>query len=217
MPTDRLPRRLAQCVGGLAICGLGIALIVQAELGVAPWDVLHQGVSERTGIPIGTVIVIVGFALLLLWIPLRVRPGVGTVLNAVVIGLVVDLALPRLPDTELLVVRVPELAAGIVMFGVGTGLYIGTGLGPGPRDGLMIGLVARGWRIQTSRTVLEVSVLVVGFVLGGSVGLGTAAFAFGIGPLVQFFLPRLRIDDERSRDLVHLTDGAHAGRGIRQN
>ena len=196
MPTDRLLRRLAQCVAGLVVCGLGIALIVDAELGVAPWDVLHQGVSERTGIPIGTVIVIVGFALLVLWIPLHVRPGVGTVLNALIIGASVDLALPRLPDTDLIAVRAAELAAGLVMFGVGTGLYIGAGLGPGPRDGLMTGLVARGWRIHTSRTILEVAVLVVGFLLGGSVGVGTAAFAFGIGPLVQFFLPRFRLDPD---------------------
>lgn len=194
VPRDRLSTRLARCVAGLVVCGVGIAAIVYGDLGLAPWDVLHQGISEISGIPIGMVIIVVGLALLLLWIPLRVRPGLGTILNAIIIGAVVDLVLPRLPETDAVGWRAFALTGGIVLFAVGTGLYIGAGLGPGPRDGLMTGLAARGWSIRVARTTIEVVVLAAGVALGGSVGIGTAAFAFGIGPLVHVFLPRLRLD-----------------------
>lgn len=175
------------------MCGAGIAAIIHGDLGLAPWDVLHQGISDRSGIPIGTVIVIVGFALLVLWVPLRERPGLGTVLNAVLIGVVVDLVDVVVPALDHPIARIASLAVGLLLFGVGSGLYIGAGLGPGPRDGLMTGLARRGLSIRVARTGVEVTVLVAGVALGGSVGVGTAAFAFGIGPLVQFFLPRLRV------------------------
>jgi len=181
--------RLGRCVAGLAMFGLGIAAILEAKLGAAPWDVFHQGVSRHTGLSVGTVIEITGFALLLLWIPLRQRPGVGTVLNALEIGLVVDLVNRIIPSTDLLIVRFVYLAAGLLSIAVGSGLYIGAGLGPGPRDGLMMGLKQRGISVRLARTVIELAVLAVGLLLGGSIGIGTVAFTFGIGPLVQVFLP----------------------------
>jgi uncharacterized membrane protein YczE len=190
---DRLAERLARCVGGLALFGLGVALIIRGDLGLAPWDVFHQGVSNKTGVGIGTVIIITGALLLLLWIPLRERPGIGTVLNALEIGLVVNLALPHLPETDHVAVRFALMSSGIVLIAIGSGFYIGSGLGPGPRDGLMTGLARKGLSIRTARTGIELTVMLVGLSLGGSVGIGTAAFAFGIGPLVQVFLPRLRI------------------------
>ena len=187
------------------MCGGGISAIIHGDLGLAPWDVLHQGVSEHTGIPVGTVIVIVGFVVLLAWIPLGVRPGLGTLLNAVLIGVVVDVIDPHLAVYEQPAARGGALAAGVVLFGAGSGLYIGAGLGPGPRDGLMTGLARRGHSIRLARTVLEVGVLAAGIGLGGSVGIGTAAFAFGIGPIVQYFLPRLQLDRAPT------TKGASAG------
>lgn len=203
MPRDRLPQRLVRCVIGLVMCGVGIATIIHAELGLAPWDVFHQGVSDQTGIPIGTVIVLVGVALLLLWIPLRVRPGIGTFLNAVIIGVAVDVADPLLPTPEGIGWRVLLLVTGLVLFGAGSGLYIGAGLGPGPRDGLMTGLAARGLSVRLARTVVELGALAVGVLLGGSIGVGTAAFAFGIGPLVHVFLPRLDMDADTRLAAVH--------------
>jgi uncharacterized membrane protein YczE len=180
--------RIVQCVVGLVVGGVGIALIIAADIGLAPWDVLHKGISRRTGIAVGTVIVIVGCALLVLWIPLRVRPGVGTILNAVLIGWTVNVALPHLPEPDETIWRLAEMAAGVVAFGVGTAMYIGAGLGPGPRDGLMTGLAARGHSLRLVRTGIEIAVLVTGWVLGGSVGVGTAVFALAIGPLVHYFL-----------------------------
>lgn len=198
VPTDRAPERIARCVLGLALFGVGIALILRGDLGAAPWDVFHTGISELTGIPVGVVIIIVGVALLALWIPLREQPGLGTVLNAIEIGLVVDLALPLLPETDHLVTRTAMMLVGVVVIAIGSGLYIGAGLGPGPRDGLMTGIARRGWfSIRTARTGIEITVLVVGVVLGGSIGIGTAVFAFGIGPLVQLFLPRLTMATPR--------------------
>ena len=189
IPPDRLLQRLARCVFGLALFGLGISLILQANLGAAPWDVFHTGVSDLTGIPVGTVIIITGVALLVLWIPLREQPGIGTVLNAIEIGVVVDLTLPLIPEPDLLVVRVPMMLSGVVIIAIGSGLYIGSGLGAGPRDGLMTGLARRGLSIRVARTGIEVFVLVVGIALGGSIGIGTAVFAVAIGPLVHVFLP----------------------------
>lgn len=196
-PTDRPVERIARCVVGLALFGSGVALLIDAELGAAPWDVFHTGVADLTGIGVGAVIVLTGLALLLLWIPLREAPGLGTVLNAVEIGLVAGLVLPLIPDTELLAARIPMMLGGVVLIGIGSGLYIGAGLGPGPRDGLMTGLARRGVSIRAARTGIELGVLTVGVLLGGAIGVGTAVFAFGIGPLVQLFLPRLTIGPRR--------------------
>lgn len=198
IPSDRLPERLVRCILGLALFGLGIAMFLTSELGLAPWDVLHQGVSERLGIPVGVVIEITGVFILLLWIPLRERLGLGTVLNAIEIGLVVYLLDGVLPVTDLLVPRVLYVVGGLVAIAAGSGLYIGAGLGSGPRDGLMLGLSKRGISVRLARTGVEVTALVVGLLLGGTVGVGTLAFTFGIGPLVQVFLPRLRIRGDRT-------------------
>jgi uncharacterized membrane protein YczE len=179
--------RLVQCVVGLIICGVGIALIIAGDVGLAPWDVLHKGISRHTGIAVGTVIIIVGFAVLALWVPLRVRPGIGTILNAVLIGATVNVALPRLPEPTGIAWRVVEMAAGVVAFGVGTAMYIGAGLGPGPRDGLMTGIAGRGYSLRLVRTAIEIAVLATGWALGGPVGVGTAVFALAIGPLVHYF------------------------------
>ena len=187
-PRERVPRLVA----GLVLCGLGIAFMVAADLGLAPWSVLDQGSSQHTGIPIGTVSIIVGAVVLAAWIPLRERPGLGTVLNVLLIGTTIDLALLVLDTPGSPPARLAYLAFGVFLWGPGTGLYIGAGLGPGPRDGLMTGLAARGvGSIRLVRTGIEVTALLVGVALGGTVGLGTLAFAFTIGPNVQLFLPRL--------------------------
>ncbi len=178
---------------GLAVFGVGIALLIDARLGAAPWDVFHTGVSELTGLPVGQVTIITGVVLLMAWIPLGETMGLGTILNAVEIGLVVDLVLPVLPEPDLLAARTPMMFGGVVLIAIGSGLYIGAGLGPGPRDGLMTGFAKRGLSIRFARTAIEVTVLVIGITLGGAIGIGTAVFALGIGPLVQFFLPRLQI------------------------
>ena len=183
------PERLARCVIGLAGFGLGISMIVVADLGLAPWDVFHQGVADKLGISIGWVIVMTGVLLMLAWIPLRQRPGLGTLLNATEIGLVVNLTLPLLPEPDHLVARAALLTGGLLAMGIGSGLYIGAGLGAGPRDGIMLGLAARGVSVRAARTGVEVLVTVLGVLLGGTIGIGTVAFALGIGPLVQVFLP----------------------------
>jgi uncharacterized membrane protein YczE len=197
--------RVLRCVIGLGLFGAGIALIFAAELGVAPWDILHEGIAELLGISVGWVIVMTGVVILLLWIPLRQRPGLGTALNAVEIGLVVDLVLPHLPTPEALVPRLALLAGGLVAIGLGSGIYIGSGIGNGPRDGLMMGLAARGISVRVARTLIEVTVLVIGVLLGGSFGLGTVAFTFLIGPLVQIFLPLFDIRG----DVEHALAPAH--------
>ena len=172
---------------------MGLALMVLADLGLGPWEALHQGLSERSGVPIGTVGILVGFAVLAAWVPLRQRPGVGTLCNVVLIGLVIDAVLAVAPEPEALVVRVTCLVAGIVAMGIGSGLYIGAGLGPGPRDGLMTGIAARGHSLRLVRTLIELTALAAGWALGGTVGVGTLAFALGIGPLVQAALGRLTV------------------------
>ncbi len=198
LPSDRRPERILRCVVGLAFFGLGINMFLTGDLGLAPWDVFHKGVSKLTGIPVGIVIEITGVFILLLWIPLRERLGLGTVLNAIEIGLVVYLIDDRLPSTALLLPRLLYVAGGLVSIAVGSGLYIGAGLGSGPRDGLMLGLSKRGVSVRFARTGVEVAALVVGLLLGGTVGVGTLAFTFGIGPLVQLFLPRLRIRGDQT-------------------
>jgi uncharacterized membrane protein YczE len=180
---------------GLVLCGLGIASMVAADLGLGPWDVLHQGLSRLSGIPIGMVGILVGLVVLGLWAPLRERPGLGTVLNVIVIGVVIDLALLVLDTPDGVSARWAMMLAGPVLFAIGSGFYIGAGLGPGPRDGVMTGLARRGVPVGVARTLLEITVLVGGWLLGGTVGAGTLAFALGIGPLVHVLLPRLQVPD----------------------
>ncbi|RKN18790.1 hypothetical protein D7147_15290 [Micromonospora musae] len=184
-------RRLTQLYLGLALYGISMALMIRSGLGLNPWDVFHQGLSERTGLSFGTVTIAVGAVVLLLWIPLRQRPGLGTVSNVVVIGLVVDATLALLPAVGPLWIRIGLLVTGIVANGAATGLYLGARLGPGPRDGLMTGFVARRPHrsIRLVRTVIEITVLALGFLLGGTAGIGTVAYALAIGPLAQFFVP----------------------------
>ncbi|RII19384.1 hypothetical protein DSC45_07860 [Streptomyces sp. YIM 130001] len=195
MPADptprarRLPRRLLQLYVGLVLYGASSALLVRAGLGLEPWNVLHQGLAELTGLTIGVVSIIVGAAVLVLWIPLRQRPGLGTVSNVFVVGIALDATLAAAPDAHTLAVRIPLLVAGIVLNGAATGLYISARFGPGPRDGLMTGLhQATGRSIRLMRTGVEVTVVVVGFLLGGTLGIGTVAYALTIGPLAQLFL-----------------------------
>ena len=166
-------------------------MFVTARLGLSPWDVFHQGVAQHTGIKIGWVIEIVGFVLLLLWIPLRQRPGVGTILNAVLIGLFVNLIGDLLPSTDRLALRLSYVVGAVVVMAVGSGLYIGAGLGTGPRDGIMLGIAARGYSVRVVRTILEAAVMAAGLGLGGEIGIGTLVFVFGIGPLVHIALPPL--------------------------
>ncbi|TYC03399.1 hypothetical protein FXF53_08775 [Micromonospora sp. WP24] len=190
-------RRLTQLYLGLALYGISMALMIRSGLGLNPWDVFHQGLSERTGLSFGTVTIAVGAVVLLLWIPLRQRPGLGTVSNVVVIGLVVDATLALLPAGGPLWIRIGLLVTGIVANGAATGLYLGARLGPGPRDGLMTGFVARRPHrsIRLVRTVIEITVLALGFLLGGTAGIGTVAYALAIGPLAQFFVPLFAVAD----------------------
>jgi uncharacterized membrane protein YczE len=171
-------------------------MFVTAHLGLAPWDVFHQGVSSHTGLSLGWVIEIVGFLLLLLWIPLRQRPGIGTILNAVEIGLVVNVIGDHLPSTDRLIPRLAYVVGAVTVIAVGSGLYIGAGLGTGPRDGIMIGLAARGYSVRVTRTVLEAVVMAVGIALGGHIGIGTLAFMLGIGPMIHIILSRLSMPPE---------------------
>ncbi|MGA0106175.1 MAG: YczE/YyaS/YitT family protein [Ilumatobacteraceae bacterium] len=196
---DRLGQRLGRCIFGLALFAIGISLQMNANIGAPPWDVFHQGVAKQTEISVGKIIVMTGFILLLLWIPLKQKPGLGTILNALEIGLVADLALAIIPEPKNIFVRVIMASLGIVVVAIGTGFYIGSALGPGPRDGLMTGLAKRGIPIRIGRTAIEVTVLVVGLLLGGQVGVATFAFALGVGPLVHFFLPRLAISSGNAR------------------
>ncbi len=197
MTRDRLPLRLASLYVGLVLYGASMALMIRSRLGLDPWDVFHQGLAERTGMRFGWVVIAVGALVLLLWIPLRQRPGIGTVSNVIVIGLAVDAFLAVLPPAVGWPARVAFLVAGIVGNGIATGLYIGAGLGPGPRDGLMTGWAARGHSIRITRTAIEVTVLAVGWLLGGTVGIGTVAYAVAIGPLAHVFIPMFRVADRR--------------------
>lgn len=193
MPTkQQLAARLPRLIVGLVLFGIGIAMMVVANLGLSPWEVLHQGISRKTGIPIGTVGIITGVLVLLLWIPLKERIGIGTMFNVVLIGVVIDLTLWVLPETiEVLWLRWVLMLGGTAIIAFGTGLYIGVGLGPGPRDGLMMGLARKGVNVGIARIGIELSVLIIGWLMGGTVGIGTVVFAFGVGPLVAVFLPKL--------------------------
>jgi uncharacterized membrane protein YczE len=205
----RLPRRLVQLLLGLWLYGASMAMMVESQLGLDPWDVFHEGVAGGLPLTFGTVVILTGLVVLLLWIPLRQAPGLGTVANVVVIGVASDVTLLLLEQPEGLVTRSLLLVAGIVLNGLAGALYIGAQLGPGPRDGLMTGLVRRtGWSVRLVRTALEVTVLTVGFVLGGTVGLGTVLYALAIGPLLQLFLPRVVIDVETVPAVAEVSAGS---------
>jgi uncharacterized membrane protein YczE len=193
-------RRLASLYAGIVLFGVSVALMLSARLGLDPWDVFHQGLARRTGLPIGWIVNGTGVLVLLLWIPLRQRPGIGTISDAVLVGFVMDAALPLLPQPRALIVRVAFLVAAILLNGVATALYVGAGLGPGPRDGLMTGLARRGWPVRRVRTSIELSGLAAGWLLGGTVGIGTLLYAVSIGPLVHFLLPRLTIADQANEE-----------------
>jgi uncharacterized membrane protein YczE len=187
-PRRVLPR-LPKLLAGLVCFGVGIALMAAAGIGLGPWEVLNQGIARHTGLAMGTVSILLGVPILLLWIPLGEWPGVGTALNVLVIGSATNVVLPILPEPTEVPAQLAMMIAGVATIGLGSGLYLGTHLGPGPRDGLMTGIHGRfGWSIRRARTAVEASVLVIGFLLGGTVGIGTIFFAFGIGPIVQAFL-----------------------------
>jgi len=188
-----LARRLLQLYAGLVLYGASASLVLLSGLGNMPWDVLHQGLEVRTGIGTGLWVDIVGALLLLAWIPLRQWPGLGTVSNVIVLGLVVEAMLAAFDEPHALGERAGLLAAGILLNGVATGLYIGARFGPGPRDGLMTGIAARGHSLRVVRTAIELTVLATGVLLGGTLGVGTVLYALAIGPLAHVFVPRLTV------------------------
>jgi uncharacterized membrane protein YczE len=189
--------RLPGLLAGLVVFGVGIAVMAASGLGLGPWEAFHQGIAMRTGLALGTVSILVGIPVLALWWPLGERPGIGTILNVALIGTATNLVLPLLPQPADPVPQLAMSAGGVLLIGLGSGLYLAADLGAGPRDGLMTGLHHRfGWSIRRARTGIEVLVLVAGFLLGGTIGLGTLLFAFGIGPIVQAFL---RVFDREGR------------------
>jgi uncharacterized membrane protein YczE len=182
---QRLPRLLL----GLLLFGIGIALMAAAGIGLGPWEVFHQGIARRTGLELGTVSILLGVPILAMWLPLQEQPGIGTVLNIVLIGLATNAALGVLPTPTDQLVQLGMMSLGVVTIGIASGMYLATDLGAGPRDGLMTGVHHRfGWSIRRARTALELTVLVAGYLMGGTVGIGTVAFALGIGPIVQWAL-----------------------------
>lgn len=191
----QLGRRLPQLFVGLTLFGMAMGMFVQADVGLDPWDVFHQGVAGHVGLSIGTVAVVTSLFVLLLWIPLKQWPGLGTVANAVWLGVVLDLTIRVVPAPDSLTFRCLLFAVGLTINGIGGAMYIGSQLGPGPRDGLMTGLNRRtGISVRLARTCVEVSALAIGWLLGGNVGVGTVIFALTIGPLVQFFLPYVTVE-----------------------
>lgn len=184
---------MTQLVVGLVLFGIGIGLMLQSGLGVPPWDVLHQGLALRFGLTVGIWSIIVSVVVLLLWLPLRQAYGLGTLLNAIIIGLVIDMTGVIIPAVTATGAAWLMLLGGVLLIGVASGLYIGANLGPGPRDGLMTGIARRGPSIRLTRAVIEITVLTLGWILGGTFGIGTIVFALAIGPLVQFFLPRWNV------------------------
>ncbi|GAA3824015.1 membrane protein [Sphaerisporangium flaviroseum] len=189
---ESFPSRLLRLYAGLALYGAGVGVQVESRLGNNPWDVFHQGLAVRTGWSIGTWIILVGAIVMVFWIPLRQRPGVGTLSNIIFLGLFVDLTIWLAPTPDALVVRWIYLLAAVVFVAAATGLYLGAGMGPGPRDGLMTGLHRLGLSIRTARTLIELTVLAAGWLLGGTVGVGTIVFAIAIGPLTQYFMQLMR-------------------------
>ncbi|MET3368175.1 membrane protein [Arthrobacter sp. M2012083] len=191
-----MTRRITQLLIGLAMYGISLAIFIRAGLGLDPWDVFHQGVSEKTGFSMGVVVIAVSFLVLLLWIPLRQMPGIGTIANAILVGLFADLGLWLIPEFSHLGGQIAMLAGAVILNGIASACYIGARLGPGARDGLMTGLVRRtGWSVRLVRTGIEVVVLAVGFLLGGSVGVGTVVYALAIGPIVQVLLPKFMVPE----------------------
>ena len=188
-------RRITQLLSGLPLFGIGLALSIEADLGTNPWTVFHTGAAPRLGISIGVMVILTGLVLLLAFIPLKEPLGLGTVLNVALIGPVIDLTLAIIPDLTSMPARVLALGISPICIGLASGLYIGSGLGPGPRDGIMTALERRGLSVSIARTIVELTALTAGFLLGGKVGIGTIYMAFTVGWWVQFFLKRLRIDD----------------------
>jgi len=202
-PRATMARRIAQLGFGLFFYGIAIALMIRAEIGVAPWDVLGQGVSLSTGIPFGFVTNIIGLVVLLLWIPIRQKPGIGTVFNVALVGPSAQIGLWILPEIEGLALRILVFIAGLLLLGIATGLYLGARFGPGPRDGLMTGIHHRyGGKIWIVRSSIELVVLTIGAILGGNLGWGTLAFALLIGPIVHFTIPRLMVPAAITADTV---------------
>ena len=198
IPTDRRQRRFTQLFVGLLLYGFSMGMMVRAGMGLDPWDVLHQGLADLLPFSFGVTIVLVSGVVLLLWIPIRQKPGFGTLANAVVIGLATDASLAVLPAAPNVAWGVSAMFASVVLNAIAGAMYLGAGLGPGPRDGLMTGLVARGvGRVWVVRSALEGSVLLIGWLLGGSVGVGTVLYAVSIGPLLQLLLPRLVVGAKR--------------------
>jgi uncharacterized membrane protein YczE len=212
IPRDRIPRRWAQLLCGVVLYGATAGMLVIANLGLDPWDVLHQGLSRTLGLGIGTWVIIVSFIVFLGWLRLRQRLGVGTLVNAVGVGLVINLTVSTFHTPHELWARVALLVGGVVGNGIATGFYIGAGLGPGPRDGLTTGIASRGHSIRVVRTTIEASVLVAGFVLGGTVGVGTLLYALAIGPITHLTIPALAID-EHLRVLRHAGGRTHEAVG----
>ena len=215
IPADRRPRRFTQLLVGLLLYGVTMGMMVRSVLGLDPWDVFHQGLTALLNrwVPLsyGTVITIVSALVLLLWIPLRQRPGIGTIANAAIIGFTTDATLSLLPALENMSVRIVVLVLAIAGNALAGALYIGAGLGPGPRDGLMTGLVARGvGSIRVIRTTIELSVLGIGWLLGGVLGVGTVLYALAIGPLLHVLLPRLAVRSRASAHRVVATTGSDA-------
>lgn len=220
----RTVRRLVQLAAGLWLYGLTMAMLIRSQLGLDPWDVFHDGVRKHTGLSFGTVVILTGVGVLLLWIPLRQWPGLGTVANAIVIGIATDVSLAMISDPSSLGWRWALLALGVVGNGLAGALYIGSQFGTGPRDGLMTGVSRRtGLSIRLVRTSLEVTVLVVGWLLGGVVGLGTVLYALAIGPTIQFFLPKVTVDlrgtdrEDGSGDGAGVAESAVQAEGQRQD
>jgi uncharacterized membrane protein YczE len=197
LPVTRDPaRRLLQLAAGLVLYGTSMAMQIRGAVGLSPWDTLHEGLTEQAGLSFGLVTAIVSVVVLLLWIPLRQRLGIGTVANVVVVSVAVDVALGLLPAPAALPARIALMVGGVVLNGLATAAYVGARLGPGPRDGLMTGLSARtGRSVRVVRTGIELVVLSAGWLLGGTVGIGTVLYALGIGPLTQAFLPLLAVRD----------------------
>lgn len=189
----RLTLRIVQLMIGLCLYGFTMAMLVESTLGLDPWDVFHQGLANHVPLSFGQVVIVVGAAVLILWIPLKQWPGLGTILNVIVIGLAADVGISVINRPDELWLRVALLVGGIAGNGLAGALYIGSHLGPGPRDGLWLGLVRKtGLSVRLLRTSVEVTALVIGFFLGGTVGVGTVLYALTIGPIVQFFLPRVQ-------------------------
>jgi uncharacterized membrane protein YczE len=202
--------RLPGLLAGLAVFGFGIALMARAGLGLGPWEAFHQGIQFRTGVPMGTVSILLGLPILALWWPLGERPGPGTLLNVLLIGSATNLGNALLPAQSVPALQLAQMLAGVLVIGLGSGLYLAADLGPGPRDGLMVGVHHRfGWSIRRARTAIEVGVLVLGWALGGTIGLGTVVFAFGIGPVVQVMLGVFDRDGRVARrHAVRVLDGS---------